>query len=356
MVERAAVNRLVVGSSPASGANFIPSSLEPYVQTLAQLTPTNQQLVLNLLQGLAERDGILVTHTLAPGLQILEEGIPLWIAGLKANQYSPGTIEQYQLVVRNYLKRDPHPTYLTIQSYLAERLDKVSSARVAMERKALHSFFKFLHSAGLWQTDPTANIKPIKVTYRERELPSEEDIIKLLRAECLRKSDTQKFRLIVILLLDTGLRVTEASSIRKTNINFSRLEIKVLGKGRKERIVPISPLTASFLKAWIERNGQSPWLFPANNPLGFWDNVSIEKMMKRACKRYGIKPITPHALRHYFATHNLKNGARLEVVSRILGHASIAITADIYVHVDREDIHSTHKQFSPFSRLMLKQG
>ena len=81
LVERAAVNRLVVGSSPASGANFIPSSLEPYVQTLAQLTPTNQQLVLNLIQGLAERDGILVTHTLAPGLQILEEGKPLWIAG-----------------------------------------------------------------------------------------------------------------------------------------------------------------------------------------------------------------------------------------------------------------------------------
>ena len=80
LVERAAVNRLVVGSSPASGANFIPRSLETYFQALAQMTPANQQMVLNLIQVLAERDGILVTHTLAPGLQ-LEEGKPLWIAG-----------------------------------------------------------------------------------------------------------------------------------------------------------------------------------------------------------------------------------------------------------------------------------
>lgn len=320
------------------------------------MTSSNQQMVLNLIRGMAERDNIPVAHTLAPGLQQPSEGIPLWLASLQAEQYSPRTIEAYRLIVNYYLKYDPVPTFLSIQSYLAERLGKVNPARVAMERKALRSLFRFLHSAGLWQTDPTANLKHIKVSYRERELPSEEDITRLLKANCYRKSDTPKFRLMVVLLLDTGLRVWEACSIRKANVNFERLEIKVIGKGNKERVVPISPFTASMLKAWTEQDGHSEWLFPANNALGYWNEISFEKTIKRVCKRNGIKPMTPHAFRHYFATQNLKNGARLEVVSRILGHASTSITADIYVHVNREDIHEAHRRFSPFTKLILPQS
>jgi integrase len=157
-------------------------------------------------------------------------------------------------------------------------------------------------------------------------------------------------------LLDTGLRMAEACSVRKANIDFQQLEIKVIGKGSKERRVPISPITAGLLKSWIEQDEQSLWVFPANNAWGYWDERSFERSMRRVCKRYGIKPITPHALRHFFATHNLRNGARLEVVSRILGHASTSITADIYVHVDSEDMHNTHKKFSPFAKLMLAPG
>lgn len=150
------------------------------------MTPTNQQIVLNLIRSLAERDGILVAHTMAPGLQTPSEGVPLWIASLKAEQFSPRTIDTYRRIVSYYLKDDPCPTLLSIQSYLAKRLDKVSSARVSMERKALRSFFRFLYSAGLWPTDPTANLKRIRVTYRERTIPSEEDIAKLLKARCPR--------------------------------------------------------------------------------------------------------------------------------------------------------------------------
>ena len=106
-------------------------------------------------------------------------------------------------------------------------------------------------------------------------------------------------------------------------------------------------------KVWIEQGGETKWLFPANNDWEYWDKRSFEKALKKMCTRTGIKPFTPHALRHFFATHNLKTGARLEVVSRILGHASTAITADIYVHVDNQDMHDTHKNFGPVSRLML---
>jgi integrase/recombinase XerD len=161
---------------------------------------------------------------------------------------------------------------------------------------------------------------------------------------------------MVILLLDTGLRISEACSIRRANINLERLEIKVIGKGNKERIVPINQQTANLLKAWIERNGHSEWLFPANNALGYWAETSFERTMKRTCRRNSIKTMTPHALRHFFATHNLRNGAQLEIVSRILGHASTAIIADLYCHVDQEEIHETHRRFSPLTGLMLPQA
>jgi integrase len=264
---RRAHNPKDAGSNPAPATN-LPPSLDPYIHTLAQMNPTNQQMVLNLIRGLAERDGIPLAHTIAPGLQAPAEGIPLWLASLKAEQYSPRTVDNYQRIAKYYLRFDPYPTLLSIQSYLANRLDRVSSSRVAMERKALRSFFRFLHSSGLWPTDPTSNIKPIRVRYSKREIPSEEDIIKLLRAKCYRSRDTVKFRLMVILLLDTGLRVWEACSIRRSNINYEQLEITVIGKGGKERVVPISPLTASLLRAWIEQNGESEWLFPIPKVIG----------------------------------------------------------------------------------------
>ncbi|MFC1955302.1 tyrosine-type recombinase/integrase [Chloroflexota bacterium] len=320
------------------------------------MTPASQQLVINLIQGLADRENVPLPSSIAPGLQLPEEGISLWFASLKAEQYSPRTIEAYSLIVKYYLKRGPVPTLLSIQSYLADRLGRVSSAKVSMERKALRSFFRFLHSTGLWLTDPTANIKSIRVRHKERELPSEDDIAILLKAACFHKSDTPKFHLMVTLLLDTGLRVAEACSIRKGNIDFEQLEIKVIGKGSKERVVPMSLFTASILKAWIEQDGQSEWLFSANNALGYWDERSFEKTIKHVCKRHGIKPITPHALRHFFATHNLKNGARLEIVSKLLGHASVAVTADIYCHINLQELHDAHQKYSPLLGVIGRLG
>ena len=114
--------------------------LEPYIQALAQMSPANQQLVLNLIRGLAEKDNKPLAYTIGQGLQSLEEGIPPWLASLKVEQYSPRTIEAYHLIVKYYLRYDPHPTFLSIQKYLAYRLGEVSSARVATERKVLRSF------------------------------------------------------------------------------------------------------------------------------------------------------------------------------------------------------------------------
>lgn len=173
----------------------------------------------------------------------------------------------------------------------------------------------------------------------------------MLNAHTYRRCDEVKFKMMVVLLLDCGLRISEAASIRKANIDFSELEIKVRGKGDKERTVPISPTTAQLLKVYITQDGKTEWLFPGSNKLGYLDTGSYEKSMRRVCRRLGIKPISPHQLRHAFATYSLKAGARLEVISKLLGHSSIAITADIYTHWSREDLKAEHQRYGWFSQI-----
>jgi len=87
----------------------------------------------------------------------------------------------------------------------------------------------------------------------------------------------------------------------------------------------------------------------ATNPKGYLDEHSFDRTFKRQCERCRVKPFSPHALRHYFATHSLRNGAWLEIVSRILGHASVAITIDLYTHINSEEMHDGHRRFVPFA-------
>ena len=325
------------GAGLPPAANLTPE-LQNYLQTLAQQMA--QQMLANLLQGNAPQTA---------ALQNLEEGIPLWLTNLKTRRLSPGTIKGYEADTRRYLAHDPKPTCLCIQAYIAKRLDEVSPARVASERYALGSFFKFLHKAGLVAENPTANLDPFTVPYDEREIPSEEDVTKLLQSECYRRADTPRFRTMVALLANTGLRLGEARAIKGEDINFEKREIKVMGKGRKRRTVPVSEYVASVLKAWVERNGHSPWLFPAAKPKGYLGECNFEKTFKRQCARCKVKPFTPHALRHYFATLSLRNGMRVEVLSKILGHSSVAITIDLYVHINSEEMHDAHRRYAPFA-------
>lgn len=333
--------------------------LESTVRTLQALGPRGRELVAIMVRQLAAQEGITVPESSAMGLKEPAEGIPLWVAKLKQESFSKRTIGLYLPTVENYLKRDPTPTKLSIQQWLASRLESVSTAEASNDRKALRSFFKFLHEEGLWPADPTAGLKAIKVRYRAKEIPEPEDIQKLLQYECHRAKDTPKFRTMLILLITTGLRVTEAASILKKNIDFNRREIKVIGKGGKEGVVPLLSVTADALKRYIdEHNNGSPQLFPGDNPLGYWNVSSIEKNLKRACAKLGIKKVAPHQLRHYFATYALREGAKLEVISKILRHASAATTLDLYRHVLTEEMHETAERFAPLSRtpLALSEG
>jgi integrase/recombinase XerD len=342
-----------VADAPGSTQEFGPvfdRFLEPVIRALCQLSPQSQELVTSLVRQLAGRESISMALTAAPGLQTPIEGIPLWVAKLKAERYSERTIRMYQYYAKRYLGHDPTPTKLRIQAYLAEMLERVSPAAVSNERKALVSLFSFLHSEGLWPTNPLNGIRHVRVSYRERLCPEIEDVTKVLNSRCLRRKDTEKLRTLVLLLATTGMRISEAAGILKQNINPDALEVRVTGKGDKQRVVPLLPQTAEALAKYIQEHLDGlPYLFPDNGKTGHMDIYSFGKALKKACRRAGVRPFTPHQLRHFYATQMLRGGAKLEVVSRILGHAGVGITADIYRHVTTAELHEEHVRFAPLN-------
>ncbi|MFC2025242.1 tyrosine-type recombinase/integrase [Chloroflexota bacterium] len=334
-------------------ANIDHDILEPAVRALHQLSPQSQETAVALIRRLAETEGITVMSTSAPGLQSPAEGVPLWVAKLKAERYSPRTIHMYRYLAGRYLDKDPEPTRLGMQSYLAKRLEEVSPALVSNERKALASLFRFLHGEGLWPVNPLNGVGHVRVRYRERLCPDIGDVIRVMEAGCARRRDTDKLRTLVLLLATTGIRATEAAGILKGNIDTEALELRVTGKGDKARVVPLLPRTAEALGSYMRRRrSSSPYLFPGDTSTGHMSIHNLEKTLRRMCLRLGVRPFTPHQLRHLYATTMLKGGAKLEVVSRILGHTGVGVTADIYRHVATEELHEEHARFAPLNGSM----
>lgn len=329
----------------------VPPELMSAVRTLGLLSASARGIVLTLLEQMAEREGVTMTSG-ENSLPSPADGLDLWQSKMRQEGKSYRTVDTYLSTLRRFLAEHPAPTKLDIQKWLAQQLETKSASAVANHRKALRSLFGFLHEEGLWPMDPTARLGSIKVSHRAKDPPTIEETMKLLTYECWTKAQTKKYRLFTLLLMTTALRITEAASLRKDRVYLDRHEIRVVGKGDKERVVPLVPVTEQELALYLQDNpNESPYCFPGDTKLGWWSIASYEKTLRRACVVLGLKHFTPHSLRHFYATYALKGGAKLEVVSRILGHASVAITADLYRHVLTDEIHDTSRQFAPLTNV-----
>lgn len=319
-------------------------------QIINQLTPANKKLAEVLIQQLAQQQGLQVSGNVT--LPDPLDSLPLWVAWLKAAGKAPRTINLYKYVAQIYLKEDSHPTTLSVEAWAATRLETVSASRVSATIKALKSLFKYLVQHGLWDANPVANMVLVKGTQKEIECPSDEAILKLFNAKLRGEVNDRKFKVMLFLLINTGLRIDEANSLRRSLINLRLLEITVLGKGNKERIVPISEYVVGLLDSYMANNPtESPYLFPGNTKTGYWAQDSFRITLHHLCKKIGIKQIRPHQLRHYFATRTLEHGAKLEVISKILGHASVGITVSTYRHVQQREFHEEHEKHDPLTQL-----
>jgi integrase/recombinase XerD len=238
-----------------------------------------------------------------------------------------------------------------VRDYLAELdgrgFQATSAARHLSALKQLH---KFLYGEGHRTDDPTTVISGPK---RGRPLPkvlSIAEVDSLLAAGGEGSTDTTrpfKERMAAVrmtalleLLYATGLRVSELVSLPANAVRPNMLMLAIKGKGGKERLVPLTEAAKSAVTAWREMlagiagNKQSPWLFPAESETGYLSRQVFARDLKTIAGYAGIGSdrVSPHVLRHAFASHLLQNGADLRIVQQLLGHADIA-TTQIYTHV-----------------------
>ena len=228
--------------------------------------------------------------------------------------------------------------YLGKQGYATKTLNRKLST--------LREYFRFLYSEKEIANLPTNNIKGPKP---ERPLPkclSVEEINKLIEtAEKRPDMKWQRMSVMLKLMYACGLRVSELVSLPENCINYDKKQIFVKGKGSKERIIPIADSAIDSVLQYIEiraafikgQNKNSPWLFPSPSQTGHFTRHGFYENIKELAVLSGISPskVTPHVLRHSFATHLLNKDVDLRAVQKMLGHASIA-TTEIYTHVANE--------------------
>ncbi len=237
-----------------------------------------------------------------------------------------------------------------LRRWLASMMeDGNSAASVNRRLSSVRSYFKFLSITNRYDSDPTQRILGPK---KEKSLPyfvKEADMDRLLDdIPVVSTFEGQRNHFIVEMFYDTGIRLSELTSLNVGDVDFSAKQIKVTGKRNKQRIVPIVPKLLATAKSFLEKYGGN------NNAALFADekgrrltNVAVREIVnKELALVTTMKKRSPHVLRHSFATAMLNHGADLEAVKRLLGHESLA-TTEIYTHTSLEELKKNYQLAHP---------
>lgn len=232
----------------------------------------------------------------------------------------------------------------------------MEAATLARELAAIKVFYRYLVSEKLLNSDPSAVMDSPRLWRILPDMLSIEETERLLHAFSDRSGEalTLRNRAILETMYASGLRVSETADLKLGDIDFETGMVRVIGKGSKERLVPMAPRVLNLLRRYItsarreltEKNPASPYLFVSRTGRRL-DRERLWAIIKEAALIAGIdKEIHPHTLRHSFATHLLENGADLRAIQEMLGHSNIS-TTEIYTHVNKNRLLAVHRQFHP---------
>jgi len=254
---------------------------------------------------------------------------------------SKGTIRQYDQVLRSFVKFTGKTPETVARQDVIRYLNhlmferSLSKATGSNVLSVLKSFYRFMVENGHIETSPTRGISSIKLDKKAPVYLTIQEMRDLIDTAV----DTRD-RIIVRMLYATGVRISELLNIRKRDIDFERRTIKVFGKGAKERIVLISSEMSDDLAQYSERLGNDGRLFDLTPR-------TVQRDIKVLARRAGIaKNVTPHKLRHSFATHMLQNGGNVVAIQKLLGHASLN-TTQIYTHYNVDDLKEMYGRTHP---------
>lgn len=269
---------------------------------------------------------------------------------------SENTIMSYSNDLKHFFIKNIN--YLNLKekdlSNYIRSLNSLDRRSLAHHLTVLNSFYSFLLSEEIISYNPCANLKMPKITPKLPDYLTREEINKLLDIK-LEKPNDYRNKAMLELAFASGLRVSELTNLKISDINFDDCYVRVLGKGSKERIVPIIDTALNYVKLYIDlyRNSllkqhDSEYIFISSYGTKI-TRQAFFKFIKEECSRKNIKKeISPHTLRHSFASTLLKGGANIKVIQELLGHEDLK-TTQIYTHLIDEKLKKDYEEFHPRS-------
>lgn len=241
-----------------------------------------------------------------------------------------------------------------IVNFLAGEMDEgVANSTVARRFSSIKGLYKFLVGEGFIELNPTTDLETPKIRRKLPQVLSIEEVDKLMEQPDVLLPLGLRDRAMLELMYGTGVRVSELLSLQLEDINMMAGFLRCLGKGRKERIIPVNQTSISWVERYLARSRN--FLLRRNQERTLFLNAHGRKLSRQGyfkiLAQYGeksgiTKVITPHTLRHSFATHLLENGADLRAVQEMLGHADIS-TTQIYTHLSKSRLREVYHQCHP---------
>ena len=268
--------------------------------------------------------------------------------------YSPHTVLNYRLDLEDFKKflgegiNLEKIDYLLLRKYLALMKEKGLSSRSVNRRlSTLRSFFRFLTREGLLKTNPMLSLSSPK---QEKRLPlfmTEEEVSRLIEATHPKDEMGLRDKAILETFYSSGLRISELVGLDIEDIDFISGIVKVLGKGRKERITPIGDSALLAIRAYLEKRKKEQAALFLNKNKSRISTRGVRNIVSKYIHRAGIKQgVSAHTLRHSFATHLLNRGADLRSVQELLGHVNLS-TTQIYTHLTTDRLKSVYDKAHP---------
>jgi integrase/recombinase XerC len=239
-------------------------------------------------------------------------------------------------------------SFQIIRTWIASLLEKgINPRSVNRKISTLKTYFKFLIREGKLIENPMIKVVAPKSKKRLPVFVKEDQIASLLNEVQFEEGFVgQRNKLIIELFYVTGIRLSELINIKISDVDFNSQSIKVLGKRNKERIIPLSSTTINSLNNFIENNQKNHFLFTNLDGMKLYTKLVYRLVNKYIAKISSVNKKSPHILRHTFATHMLNNGADINAIKELLGHANLSAT-QVYTHNTIEKLKTVYKQAHP---------
>lgn len=268
--------------------------------------------------------------------------------------YSDNTISTYENSLNhlnNYFNKD----LLKLNNNDIEKFIislELEPSSISNYLSSFKSFYNYYVKIGSIKTNPTDSISSPKLIKKLPTFLTVEEVDKLLDID-IKDAFSARNKSIMELLYSSGLRISELIGLEFKNVDLNDSIIRVMGKGSKERIVPINDIAIHYLKIYVKdyrhmlvKTEQNNYLY-LNNHGKKMTRQGIFKMLKKLCLEKGIKKdVSPHTIRHSIATHMLENGADLRIIQEFLGHSDIS-TTQIYTHLTNEKLKNDYMEYFP---------